>query len=84
MNWRVFISKLEKVLKSNFLYLENVDMSIWGLKKRCFLTVNTQRLLRTLKTFEQKGFELFKPPILVKTVNLNFDYLQFRKTYDSV
>ena len=58
MNWRVFISKLEKVwerntltLKSVFLYLENVDMSIWGLKKYCFPTVNTQRLLRTLKTF---------------------------------
>ena len=59
-----------------------------GLEKALFSYSEHSKIIEDIENFwkrnEQKGFELFKPPILVKTVNLNFDYLQFRKTYDSV
>ena len=59
-----------------------------GLEKVLLSYSEHSKIIEDIENFwkrnEQKGFELLKPPILVKTVKWKFDYLLFRKIYDSV
>ena len=59
-----------------------------GLEKAFFSYSEHSKIIEDIQNFwkrnEEKGFELLKPPILVKTVKWKFDYLLFRKTYHSV
>ena len=95
MNWRVFISKLEKVLGEKYPHIEiKFFISLkrryihMGLEKALLSYSEHLKIIEDIENFwkrnEEKGFELLKPPILVKTVKWKFDYLLFRKTYDSV
>ena len=95
MNWRVFISKLEKVLREKYPHIE---FKFFISRKRRYIHIGLEKALLSYsehskviedienfwKRNEEKGFDLLKHPILVKIVKWKFDYLLFRKTYDSV
>ena len=95
MNWRVFISKLERHLNKKYPHIE-MDFHVSrrrryvhkGFEKALLSYSEYKKILDDIENFrlqnKDKELEFVKPPILVKTVKWKFDYILFRKSYGSV
>ena len=95
MNWRSFLFKLEKILKEKYPHME-ISFYVsrrkryvhMGFEKALLFFLEHQKIIAEIENLwcqnRTPEFEFVNPPRLVKTVKWNFDYILFRKTYDTV
>ena len=95
MSARVFICKLENVLKEMY---PHISIEFYASRRKSYIHMGLEKALlsypehnRILKDIEEiwlryknSGFEFVKPLQLVRTVRWKFGYIVFRKTYNPI